>query len=821
MKKSILTIIASVCALTLTAAPLSPEQSLQRIKTEKAGARFASAPMTLAYTAAETEVPAYYVFNAANGYVIAGADDLAAPMLGYVDNGSFDYNNIPDQMRWWLSQYAQEIDNARRMEGGIDRNRQVRMERPTRPSINPMVNTRWNQGDPYNTLAPLYDGTNRAATGCVATAMAQVLRYYKYPAQGSGSHSYTYNGISHSFNFGNTTFDWANMLHIYTNGNYNTTQAKAVYTLMRACGVAVDMMYGASSGAYSNDVPIALTNYFKYSPSAYLANRGCYTLYDWEDLIYSELATRHPLYYSGHGSAGGHAFVCDGYEGDGYFHFNWGWAGSSDGYFLLGALNPTTLGIGGGGGGFNMGQGAIIGLRPTTTGSPKIYLCYADPFAISYSGSSITLTGFGANYGTTTLSSVRYCFRLTDVNNPTKQTIIRGSLTSNLKPRYGLSSNSASITTANRPANGTYIVEPMFQVKESSTSNEVECEAMMPPSERGRFRMVVNGSSITISDQKLAQPTVTDFSINTPMFKGSNFNFTAKYSNTGSADFYNAIYIGWFNSSNSLLGLGDAMQTTIQPGETQNIDMTVAVPSSITTTSSNTYNLSTNTTYKLALIYSNGTSYVRLTDYQSVTIKAAQSDFNMSASNLRVENAGAVDATDIHFSLDITCPNGFYYTAPIYYWVRKNVGGTYTSIYSANTGPLTIGSNETKHIETRFQFDGAEVGTTYQLLLNYRPVNSNKYLGQADFTVGTTGVNGIVADTDAYSLICNGDNAEITAPAPIAAIRICNMQGMVQTTRAALDGTRATADLSTLGKGIYLLQVITTNGVNHTFRMVR
>lgn len=215
-------------------------------------------------------------------------------------------------------------------------------------------------------------------TGCVATAMAQVMRYWKYPATGQGSHSYICepNGgqsFTESMDFSTITFDWDNMLPVYTSGNYNDTQADAVAQLMHACGVSVDMTYTpVESGAQSSWVGNALRNYFKYDSSLSYAVRGLFSNAEWEQFIYNELAASRPVQVNGRGSGGGHAFVCDGYQGDHYFHFNWGWGGSSDGYFMFSALNPGSLGIGGGSGGFNYDQSATYNIFPPGQGTPQV-----------------------------------------------------------------------------------------------------------------------------------------------------------------------------------------------------------------------------------------------------------------------------------------------------------------------------------------------------------------------------------------------------------------------------------------------------------------
>ena len=245
-----------------------------------------------------------------------------------------------------------------------------------------MVHAHWDQGAPYNNKTPILNGSH-TATGCVATAIAQIMRYWQYPDVGKGSRSYTWEtgNKTLSMNFSQVRFDWANMPFIHTD-TWTSAQDDAVATLMQAVGYAMDMDYNLASAGGSGAVTAYATerliNYFGYAPSSTHYDRDNFGLYDWEDLVYGSLVAGCPVLYHGTGSAGGHAFVVDGYQSDGYFHLNWGWGGSSNGYFLLTALDPANLGIGGGAGGFNTNQGAAINLRPDFTGSKPEYSISAD-----------------------------------------------------------------------------------------------------------------------------------------------------------------------------------------------------------------------------------------------------------------------------------------------------------------------------------------------------------------------------------------------------------------------------------------------------------
>ena len=322
--------------------------------------------INLAHKHMSGENTGLYVFNRGEngGFVIVSADDAVAPILGYSSQGSFSSDNMPPSLRSWLDEYSRQIDYAR----NAKLEKAAYAESEDFMPIMPLIASLWEQADPYNRMCPEYKG-ERCLTGCAATALAMVMKYYEHPKTGVGSHSYT--PINNrklgklTVDFGATTYDWDNMRDEYWWGTYTDEEANAVATLMYHCGVSLDMQYGTmSSGAYSVDWPRALKNYFDYDDGVHLLYREYYSTQGWNELIYNELAAGRPVLYSGVSYEGGHAFVCDGYSADGYFHINWGWAGMSDGYFLLSALDPYEMGSGGSEGGFNFNQTITIGIKP-------------------------------------------------------------------------------------------------------------------------------------------------------------------------------------------------------------------------------------------------------------------------------------------------------------------------------------------------------------------------------------------------------------------------------------------------------------------------
>lgn len=378
------------------AVPLTPQQALQRI--EGADSRFrvsGNAPYHLVYTQTDDNQPRLYVFNRGNdGFVVTSADDRFPALLGYSDSGAFDPYNASPELMWWLSQYAGEQSFCLASPvAACTEEAAATTSRAPRAEIPQLLTTTWNQDKPYNLDCPTI-GQNRCVTGCVATAMAQVVKYHAYPAQGQGQHSYEWNGQTLSFDYANTSFEYDLMLDNY-GPSATAEQQKAVASLMYACGVGVNMSYTTNeSGAADMYIPYALKDYFNYDKGIRLLKRNYFTDDEWEDLVYGELAEKRPVIYGGQAPSGGHQFVCDGYR-DGYYHINWGWSGLGDGYFLLSALDPGIQGVGGFQGGYNSDQSMVWGAKPAdgdgdgdvwypiyATGAPSPGKVYDGNFAV-------------------------------------------------------------------------------------------------------------------------------------------------------------------------------------------------------------------------------------------------------------------------------------------------------------------------------------------------------------------------------------------------------------------------------------------------------
>ena len=319
---------------------------------------------------------AFHIFNTPNGFIIVSADDCATPILGYSNEGRFDMNNIPIQLQDYLQGFVEQIEYGieNHLEADEETAQQWELVRATgslsdnrsNQAVEPLITTIWGQSCYYNDLCPEDDlgDCGHVLTGCVATAMAQIMRYWGYPTNGGGLHTYNLNNYpQQTADFGATTYDWANMPDDLFDYPTTQTEINAVATLMWHCGVAVDMFYGPQeSGAFSVDVVPALVGYFGYSDDLSLVDREDYSYSEWLAIIKNNLDLGYPVYYSGsdEGGLGGHAFVCDGYSTNNQLHFNWGWEGYCNGYYSLGALNPSIYA-------YNLGNDAIINIHPGCT----------------------------------------------------------------------------------------------------------------------------------------------------------------------------------------------------------------------------------------------------------------------------------------------------------------------------------------------------------------------------------------------------------------------------------------------------------------------
>ncbi len=369
MKRLTLTLCLLAALSSLMAGPVDQQ------KAQKLGAKFLSTTavskrnadiqLNLVSAALDRSAVDYYVFNVSNGegFVIVAGDDRVKPILAYSTTGKYDPNNVAEGFQFTLDGFREEIQYVREHNlsatpdivaewksvnetGSLNRGGQ------TRAVVDQLCQTLWNQNFPWNSQCP-EDETGSGGhvyAGCVATAMGMVMKYWEWPAQGVGSHTYYPQGYAQqSANFGETEYHFE-LMPLTLDSTSTEEEYFYIAQFLHHCGIAVDMQYsGDGSGAYSEDVPNALRNYFRYTCDNHVTNDNWwpgwgYNNEEWAQMLKDGgLDEGIPLYYSGQDDnwQGGHAFICDGYDENDYFHFNWGWSGRDNAWCPIGALNTT------------------------------------------------------------------------------------------------------------------------------------------------------------------------------------------------------------------------------------------------------------------------------------------------------------------------------------------------------------------------------------------------------------------------------------------------------------------------------------------------
>lgn len=396
------------------ATPVTPDATLKRLRSKNMS-RVIGAPQTSHFKISKIMTDScgnntVYLFDSKDGFVVTPADDAFPALLGYGDSQIYDSaDNLPTGFNEWLQYMSRCISEA-----AVDEN-EFSVGYSVGEAIAPLCMSSWGQGEPFNLECPEYNG-EKCLSGCVATAMAQVMKYHNWPPQGKGELTYRAEKIGTDIytDFSQYTLDWENMLGDYSASSATEQQRQAVAHLLRGLGGSVRMNYfPTASGADINDATQALLKYWDYSDDIRYVRRSWFTLRDWSQLLYDALKNYGPILYGGFSVASAHAFVCDGYDGEGLFHFNWGWDGKADGYFAIDFLNPVvedepkkT--------GYNGAQSALLNIHPRSPENPGIRTYalwldsyYIDPATQSWDeaphtmrpGDSFKMRGECVNYG--------------------------------------------------------------------------------------------------------------------------------------------------------------------------------------------------------------------------------------------------------------------------------------------------------------------------------------------------------------------------------------------------------------------------------------
>lgn len=729
------------------------------------------APLTLAYVGQAADGQnCLYVFNTgmADGFVIVSADDRANEILGYSDTGHFDTTSMPENMRSWLTTYIDQISLLRQSTTtGSVRTTSYSYDKEVKPLLG---NIQWNQDSPYNDQCPVYDISSRCATGCVATAMAQIMYYNRWPEQGTGSHTYSpsiLGGKTLSADFGATTYQWDAMLPTYDANSSEESQA-AVAQLMLHCGIAVDMEYSSSSGADNKPVPFAFVNYFGYDKGVALRTRDNYSSDEWQNIIVNELDHGRAMLALGRSSSGGHAFVFDGYDRQGFVHVNWGWGGMSNGYFRTCALLPATQGIGGSDGGFNSTQSLITGIQRPQTGT------YSDVELVSSEGlvASKTTVAHGETvdfdlHGTLYNAGwqdaeVRFGLFALDENGDTALVSPLDG-TDLIETGYsynGLSFEGVSLDTL---ADGTYRLYPAACADEQSAVWQRI---------RDSYVGYPNYLNMTVADGTATFTTPDYFCLNAreitlpdEMYSSKLARIKAHIVNDGDVDYLGNVQVALLDKQTGrIVKKGTTEKIDLAPGNDVDVDFTDAFAV-------------TPGEYLLTIIDDDER---HICNSKSVTLETAPASAKVEPAE-QLAFRGPVDKTNLDITARIRCTEGAY-TGYAYFFILNESGaverGALTPQYFAVkegqttdvhfSGPFENGVDGTTYVATILLYDG----TSYATL-------EPRSLSTCTFTLGqATGIDDITDMTPTHQ-------------------RDAAVYG--------INGVRAT-DIQHLPKGLYILR---------------
>lgn len=826
MKKILLTaLIATGLATSAEARTLTPNEALGRLHTDRTamallnGATPSTSRLVKTVRTADGDAALYLFRNAGSeGYMLVSADDVAVPLLGYSHTPLPENpSEMPPQLSWWLSEYAAEIEAAQQSatySGGLT---PITYPRAERAAIAPMLKTAWNQDAPYNDLTPRIDG-KATYTGCVATAVAQIMKYFNYPAKGVGEATCRDSNNKEYTASMAVSFDWGNMLPTYSQGNYNSTQGKAVATLMKCCGYALRMGYGTEgSGTQSLYVPSALTEHFGYDPQTWLYSRSHYTLADWEEMIYTNLATCGPVYYSGAAPNGGHAFVCDGYSSNGFYHFDWGWGGWCNGYFRLTALNPDGVGIGGFAGGYNYGQDVVLGIRPAVSGTKKPaarLTCSSDVTAkvTGYSlDCNIELNGGWFNMSPY-INSFYFTMAFTDVvSGKTVYSNINSSPWE-VDLFYGWTSFTAKIP-ASLPV-GRYTVELMSRLG----TREQWVRALYPVNLPGYVTLIKEGTGkYTVESHERGRLTIDGAELLTPLYHGCPAKLRIKATNNTSIEVPQHVALGlaFVDSKGdvNIVAQGDSYLFNLAPGESETAVTTFSLHEQ------GGYEL--NKTYEM-IIYDPETSHIFGTIGKKYFTSAPSP--RLFCKSLTFDgNPYDADRRALKFNINVGCREGFYAGRPVIALFDSKGGGSVAM--SSFDEQLILDTNQSQQTTCTFAFMDAQTGNTYTAVPFYIKDGGWAQMdgNYVSFTMGKlSGIDSADSAPQGLQILYNRSlrQAIVSGEAPIVSVTAISASGTPLAVETSMEGNRATLSLAMAPNGVAFITATDAEGHTATAKIV-
>lgn len=819
--------LAATMGLLAQAATITPQQALNRLS--KSGARKLQSAQTSTLSLAATQTAAdgeatLYVFNrpANKGYVILAADDAAAPVLGYSDAGNYTAAAESPEFRYWLDEYSRQIEYAR--QNSITPAQTATTRAEERKAIGPLLTTQWAQDGPYNNETPIKEGKH-CVTGCVATAMAQIMNYWEYPKKGHGR--FTNSGIP--LDLESVEFDWQNMHDTYHKGGYTDAQANAVAMLMKACGFSINMGYTPNeSGAYSVYVGKALTENFDYNKNMTFVMRWNNTDSFWDQTVYNELAAGRPVYYSGRSLQGGHAFVCDGYNGEGLYHFNWGWGGLSDGFFRLQALDPSSLGIGGGTGGYNIGQEIIVGLQPQ-----EAERTHPIPALIQDGIINADVVGTDARFWITDLMGNpglfwNYTFEdqkeffgvsIQDANDASKKPTVLPLERMDLGMVYGMWGSATpagpldwmKFSTTNL-SEGEYLVTLATMKADGTDVNPVRPYN----GASNAFKLIKDQYGARAQTIDMGQVRVTAADFTSELYYNTPVDVSVKLRNYSDTEFTQIIAPLLRDSNGQIAFRFEGAMVTLQPKETKTFQFTtspilqngIAAPTADTNYYMSIVNNELNSyyTFSRTVTMKVNNPELSVTNFEIPDTKTETVYVNRYGQYAKCHIVGNKEA--INFKATIANKSGFYKN-DIIGFVFDIESGEGSNIYTMFTPVLNLGAGESADITSTLNFSSGVPNKLYLVDLFYEN-GGRKNLGNFVYfkiDPNASGVNDAAAEPMAVTYCNPSATLTVTSDSDIDSVVVTNMGGMQVLGSSDLPAGSHQLSLAHLPAGIYVATV--------------
>lgn len=674
------------------------------------------------------------------GFALATADGV----VGYSPAGEFSPAGAPPAL-------LEILEHVRTSE--VRRAARGAAITPVAPLLGAMA---WDQTEPYNLLCPAYYGTQRSATGCAATAMAQIMRYHSWPECGQGSHSYEpefYPSMGTiSVDFSQSVYDWERMTPVYNSAS-SRQEREAVARLMYDAGVAVSMNYGPVSGAMSQDWPAALVEYFGYDPGVAIVYRAYYDIEGWEDTIVEELSEGRPIYVTGFTDAGGHAFVFDGIDSSGMVHVNWGWSGMSNGYFDTAWLTPSTQGTGGSAGGFNARQMMVTRIMPPG-GEPEPAVSFVSEEALTVSPRvaqvgtplSAKLNGKIENVGWQP-SEVDFGLLLAEASGaPVAE--VTGLCGVTVVPGTPYRTLQFSDVDFGDLADGDYRLYPVARAAGGSRWERIRDKDVAFPN---YLLLKVEGGDMTFSAPEMASLHVSGITLHGNLYAGMKTRVTANVANAGGTDYSSTAAMALFSTdTGKRVATADYYNCAMAAGAEGEVEFFA------------TFDVAPGE-YSLAVTDPAG---ILVSDKLPVTVLPGP------ASDIRAVEApdfgdnNAVDPMAVHASVKVSVPEGAVFSGQLFLYVYEADGSAVQGCFGPEYVQVTdAGSPAT--VTFSGSFENAVPGCEYDVCL----VNGEtfSYVTPRDIATARIRIAGESALSDSHSDSHSGTGA--------AAARYFNMQG--------------------------------------------